>query len=266
MAEIHPTALIHPSAQLAGDVRVGPYAIVEAGVRLGQGTELMGHAQVLRDTIIGDECSIGHAAVIGGAPQAKGFDRATPSRVRMGHRNVIREHVTIHRSMYPDGETVLGDGNFIMATAHLGHDVLLADECILANGVLLAGHVTVGSRVFLGGGGGFHQFIRIGDSAMVQGNASLSMDVPPFCVLSGLNSVVGLNNVGLKRQGYTAAARLELKQAFDLIYRGGFNLGQAVAQAQQQTWGPLAEMFVQFIASRGKKGVCTLRMKANATE
>lgn len=256
---IHPSALIHATAQLGADVSVGPYAIVEANVVIGAGSIIHAHAQVLCGTVVGVDCSIGHAAIIGGDPQSKTFDRKIPSRVRMGDRNVIREHVTIHRSMYENGETILGDGNFLMAGSHLGHDVVMADECVLANSVMIAGHVTVGRRCFLGGGAGFHQFIRIGESAMVQGNASLSMDVPPFCILSGLNGVVGLNSVGLKRQGHNTAARLELKRAFDLIYRGGMNLGQAVTEARKQSWGTLAETFVTFVESRGKKGIATLR-------
>jgi UDP-N-acetylglucosamine acyltransferase len=254
---IHPTAIIHPKAALGQGVQVGPYAIVEASAVLGDGCVIHAHAQILKNTALGSECVVGHASILGGDPQAKGFDPQTPSRLVLGDRNIIREHVTIHRSLYAGGETRLGNGNFLMATSHAGHDVIMGDDCILANGVMLAGHVTVGSRCFLGGGSGFHQFIRIGEGAIVQGNSSISMDVPPFCMLAGSNTVYGINNIGLKRQGHDSAARLDLKRAFDLIFRGGKNISQAVQEARESQWGDLAERFIQFVEARGKKGIAT---------
>lgn len=262
---IHPTAIIHASASLGAGTHVGPYAIIEEGVVLGDGCCIHAHAQILKNTVLGKECVVGHASILGGDPQAKGFDPNTASRLIMGDKNIIREHVTIHRSLYAGGETRLGNGNFLMATSHAGHDVIMGDDCILANGVMLAGHVTVGSRCFLGGGSGFHQFIRIGEGAIVQGNSSISMDVPPFCMLAGLNTVFGINNIGLKRQGHDSAARLELKRAFDTIFRSGKNLSQAVTEARQHIWGPLAETFVAFVESRGKKGIATPARVATST-
>jgi UDP-N-acetylglucosamine acyltransferase len=255
MPEIHPTALVDSKAQLHDTVSIGPYAIVEAGVVLGANTRVLGHAQVLGNTEIGTDCTIGHGAIIGGDPQAKAFDPQTPSKVIIGDRNIIREHVTIHRSMVANGVTRLGNDNFLMASSHVGHDAVVTDECILANAALLAGHVHVARRCFLGGGTGVHQFIRLGEGAMIQGNSATSQDVPPFCVVAGINGLAGLNAVGLKRQGYTPAERMELKQAYAMIFRSGHNLKQSLELAAQRTWSGPAVLFLDFLRNLGPKGV-----------
>ncbi len=261
MSTIHPTAIVDPTATLGPNVILGPYSIVEAHVSIAEGTELKAHAQVLRGTSLGARCQIGHGAIIGADPQSKGFDPQTPSRVIMGDDNVIREHVTIHRSLYAEGATKLGDRNFLMAGSHLGHDVIMGDDCIVANAVLLAGHVEVGSRCFLGGGAGFHQFIRIGEGCVVQGNSSMAMDIPPFCTANGLNNLAGLNVVGLRRQGWSAPQRLELKRLYHLIFYSGKNLSEAVREAQATAPAGSLAVLVDFVATRGKKGIITPRRR-----
>ncbi len=266
MSEIHPTALVHPSAQLGADVRIGPYAIICADVRIGARCRIEGHAQLLPRTVLGEECSIGHGAIIGGDPQSLTFDPRVPSSVVLGKGNRIREMVTIHRSTYEGKSTTLGDHNFLMAISHVGHDVAMGNHNVLANNVLLAGHVTLGSHSFLGGASVFHQFIRVGDYVMIQGKAGFSMDVPPYLIGVDNNLVASLNVVGLKRAGVSAAERLELKRAFNLIYRSGKNLCQALEAAQEQAWSGPAAQFVSFIAAHGKKGVCPLRHRTGATD
>lgn len=258
MPQIHPTALVHDSARLAPDVIIGPYAIIEAQVVLESGCRVEAHAQVLGRSIIGERCSIGHGAIIGGDPQSLSFDPAIPSQVILGPGNRLREHVTIHRSMYEGKATIIGEGNFLMAGSHVGHDTVMGHRNVLANSVLLGGHVTVGNNVFLGGGSVFHQFIRIGDGSITQGVSGFSMDLPPFVVGASINQVRGLNVIGLKRAGYDSATRLAIKQAFDLIYRSGKNYRQAIEAARQQTWPEPAERFIAFFESRGPKGVAAL--------
>ncbi len=258
MPTIHPTALVDPHAELADDVCVGPLAIIEAGVTIGRGTVVEAGAQLLTGTSIGEDCRIGRAAIIGGAPQSLSFDTRIPSGVKLGSRNRLREHVTIHRSLYEGKQTTVGNDNFLMVGAHVGHDVELGNQTVLANAVLLAGHVKVGSRVFLGGGCVIHQFIRVGDLAMVQGNGSFSKDIPPYLVAVRTNLVMGLNVVGLRRGGFSVAARREIKEAFDLLYRDGKNFSQAVAAAKARTWGPDAAKLIDFLETRGDKGVCPL--------
>jgi UDP-N-acetylglucosamine acyltransferase len=256
---IHPTAIVDPTAEIGGGVQIGPYAIVEASVILGAGCRLAAHAQVLARSVLGEGCEIGHGAIIGGDPQSLGFDGRLHSNVILGKGNRIREHVTIHRSMFEGKSTVLGDENFLMAVSHVGHDVQLGNHNVLANNVLLAGHVMVGSGCFFGGAS---VFIRVGDYAMIQGKAGFSMDVPPFLIGADNNTVVGINQVGLKRAGFSVAARIEIKRAFDLIYRSGQNLHQALAAAEQEVWAGAAAQFIDFIKAHGKKGVCPLRRQA----
>ncbi len=253
---IHPAALVDPAADLAADVEIGPFAIVEGGTALGSGCRVEAHGQVLRGVRMGRNNLVGRAAIIGGDPQSLGFDRATISGVRIGDGNSFREHVTVHRSVMKDGATIIGNNNFLMAGAHLGHDALLGNESVLANAVLIAGHVTIGDRCFLGGGSAFHQFIRIGDLAMVQGNSAVSQDVPPYCTVCLINQVEGLNSVGLRRAGIDSQARLEIKRAFSAVYFSTLGPTRAAAQAlQEREWSEPASKFLQFFASAGPKGI-----------
>lgn len=265
MPHLHPTAVVSPSALLAHDVVVEPYAIIGENVTIGAGSKICAHAQLLPGTVIGENCVIGNGAIISGDPQSLAFDPSLPSGVLMGNGNRIREHVTIHRSMYAGKNTTLGNNNFLMAVSHLGHDVTLGNDNVIANNVLFAGHVEVGSRCFIGGASVFHQFIRVGDLTMIQGTSGFSMDVPPYTVGANHNTVAGLNIVGMKRAGFDTATRLEVKRAFDLIYRGGMNFSQAIEAARKESWNGAAELLIAFIENRGKKGACPLaRTKAGA--
>jgi len=252
---IHPTALIAPEAEIAGNVDIGPFTVIEGPVRLDSGVSIGGNVWISGDVAIGENSSIGWGSVIGAVPQDLAFDPDTPSGVRIGPSNTLREYVTIHRGAKAGSFTSLGRGNFLMTGVHLAHDVLLGDENVLANNVLLAGHVCVGDRVFLGGGAGFHQFLRVGDLAMVQGNAAISQDVPPFCVVHGQNCLAGLNTVGLRRAGFDAPARSEIKKAFHLLFRSGLGLGAALREATAADWSPAAARLVAAVASPSRKGV-----------
>ena len=155
----------------------------------------------------------------------------------------------------------MGEGNFIMATAHFAHDVQIGNKNVIANAALLAGHVHVGNHVFIGGGSVFHQFIRIGDYCMFQGNSSFSKDLPPYCVGSQLNRVVGINVIGLRRAGFTAADRAEVKRVFDLLYRTGLNRSQALEAIAKEMWGAPAQRFIDFIKAPSKKGIARMHLK-----
>lgn len=256
---IHPTAILHPDARLAEDVEVGPYAVIDGPARIAAGCRVEAHAQLVGRVEVGEGSFIGRAAVIGAAPQELGFDPATDSAVILGKNNVIREHVTIHRGSKPGSATRLGDGNFLMVGAHLAHDVVLGDGNILANACLLAGHIQVGNRTFIGGGAVFHQFIRIGDSCVIQGNGSFGKDIPHFCAAMRTNRVTGLNVVGLRRQGYTAAERAEIKEMFRLLFCSGRNLSQAVAGAREREWQGPALRLLEFAAEPSLRGICPWR-------
>jgi len=161
---------------------IHPSAIVEDGAQLGADCEIMAHAIVTRHAVLGDRVVVHPGAVVGGDPQYLKFDRATPSFVRVGAGTVIRENVTLNRAIHAGNATVVGARCFLMAGSHAGHDCELGDDVVLANNAMLAGHVTVGSFTFVGGGAGIHQFCRIGESAMISGLSRISRDLAPFTI------------------------------------------------------------------------------------
>ena len=258
---IHPTALIDARAQLDPSVSVGAYAIIEGPVKLAAGVTVGAHAQILGDTTIGAGTSVGRAAIIGGDPQDLSFDPATLSQVIIGEKNTIREQVTIHRGSKPGSATRLGDHNFIMATAHLAHDTQVGNRNVVANAVLLAGHVHVGSNSFLGGGSVYHQFIRVGDYCVIQGNASLSKDIPHYCAAHLYNGLTGLNVIGLRRAGFSSADRAAIKSVFNLVFRTRLNMSQALAEAAKQEWPEQCQTFLAFLRAPSRKGICVLDQK-----
>ncbi len=276
---IHPAALIDPAAELAADVHVGPCAVIEAGARVGPGCRIEAHAQLVGRVTLAEGVTIGRGAVIGGDPQDLSFDPATDSSVEIGPHCVLREHVTIHRGSKPGAVTRVGAHNFLMVGAHLGHDVQLGDHNVIANQVLFGGHVVMGHRCFVGGGSVFHQFVRVGDFCMVQGLSGFSKDLPPFTMAAGVNHVVGLNIVGLRRNGFSTTDRLQIKRAFDHFYRSGHNFSQALAALDRAntnagptpddppgdgntdaaSWQPPARAFFEFFRQPTKKGVCAFQ-------
>lgn len=257
MALLHPTAIVSPLARLADDVEVGPFSVIDGPAQLAAGVKIDGHALIRGRVELGPGTRVGWGSVVGADPQDLGFDPAVDSAVVAGPNNILREYVTIHRGAKPGSATRLGEGNFLMTGAHLGHDVTLGDHNILANNVLLAGHVRVGNRVFLGGGSGFHQFIQIGDLAIIQGNSGMSQDVPPYCCAHGINRLAGLNTVGLRRAGFDAAARAELKSLYRLLFQSRLPLGQALAGAAARDWSPAARLLLDAVSHPSRKGIVT---------
>jgi UDP-N-acetylglucosamine acyltransferase len=252
---IHPTAIIHPRAKLAATVQVGPYAVIDEGVEIGQDCVIGPHVYLTGLTTIGAKNRFYAGCVIGEAPQDLKY-AGEPTRLRIGEDNVFREHVTVHRSNQPPEETVIGSQCFLMANAHVAHNCHLGDRIILANGVLLGGHVTLNDRVFLSGNCVVHQFVRVGMLALMQGGSALSKDLPPYTVSRGVNDLCGLNTVGLRRAGLTPAERLELKQLYRSLFREGVNLRAAVADAQTKFTSAPAKVMLDFIAG-SKRGVCS---------
>ena len=252
----HPTAVIHPDAILAADVEVGPFAVIEGAARIGAGCVIQAHAIIGAHVVMGECNTIGYGAIIGGEPQDFAFQPSVKSEVRIGDGNKIREYATIHRGTAEGSATVVGSGCFLMAGAHVAHNCHVGDHVVIANNALLAGHVAVGERAFIGGGCVFHQFVRIGRLAICQGGAAFSKDLPPFTTGTGLNSVAGLNSVGLRRAGFTGGQRAEIKAAFSLLYRRGLNTAQALAAARERPWGEAAQAFWDFAAGAKKRGLC----------
>ncbi|WP_343225928.1 acyl-ACP--UDP-N-acetylglucosamine O-acyltransferase [Luteolibacter marinus] len=255
MPTIHPTAQVSSEAEIADDVSIGPFSVIEGPVKLAAGVKVGGHALVTGRTHIGEASDIGWGAVVGADPQDLSFDPSVDSGVIIGPRNTLREYVTVHRGSKAGMHTVIGEGNFLMIGVHLAHDVKIGDGNILANNVLLGGHVTIGNKAFLGGGSGYHQFIKIGDLAMIQGTSAVSQDVPPFCTAHGRNTLAGLNTVGMRRAGFDAATRAAVKRAFQLIFQSGKLRKEALAEAAVIDWPEAARRFLDAIATPSKKGV-----------
>ncbi len=233
---------------------IHPTAIVEAGAQLGADCEIMAHAIVTKHCVFGD-CVVVHPfAVIGGDPQYLKFDRAIDARVRLGSGTVVREHVTINRSIQAGQATVIGENCFLMAASHVAHDCELGSNIILANAALLAGHVSVGDHTFLGGGAAVHQFCRIGESVMVAGHASITRDVPHFTLVAERDDVIGFNAVGLKRRGFSRGAIAELKAAFHDVYFTPGNIRDVAAArlAASAFEAAEAKRFLEFFAG-GKR-------------
>lgn len=254
---IHPTAIVHPQAQLDPTVVVGPYAVIDQGVVLGPDCVVGPHCYLTGVTTIGARNRFHAGCVIGDAPQDLKY-RDAPTKLRIGEDNVFREHVTVHRSNKLEEDTVIGAKNFLMANSHLGHNVWLGNQVIIANGALLAGHVTVQDRAFISGNCLVHQFTRVGTLALMQGGAAISTDLPPFAVAArgDGNRMCGLNIVGLRRAGYTAPQRLELKRLYRALFRSGKNFRAALAAAQGQFTGAAARVVLDFLAA-SKRGVCS---------
>lgn len=251
---IHPLALVDASAQLGRDVSIGPFAVIEAGVVLGDGCCLESHVVVKRDTQIGANNRIGEGTVIGGLPQHTRIPPA-PGIVRIGSGNVFREHVTIHRAMEAHNTTLVGDNCLVMAGAHIAHDCRIEDHVILANHATLGGFVTVEERAFVSGNVAIHQFCRVGRLAMVGGLARVIKEVPPYVTIDGTSGyVVGLNTIGLRRSGHTAEQILDLKRAYRITYRAGLRWPEIIARLQAEfPTGPAARFHEFFVGV--KRGI-----------
>ena len=252
---IHSTAIIHPKAELDSTVRVGPYAVIDGDVKLGANCIVGPHVYLTGLTTIGSHNQFHAGCVIGDEPQDLKY-KGEPTRLRIGGHNVFREHVTVHRSTKPDEETIIGSHNFLMANAHVGHNCIVGDHVILANGALLGGYAVVQDRAFISGNCCVHQFCRVGTLAIMQGSSAASQDLPPFTMMHRVNELCGLNSVGLRRAGYTAEQRLELKRLYHMLFRSGKNLRDALAGAKKDFTSPAAKILLDFMAGT-KRGFCT---------
>jgi len=201
-------------------------------VTVGEGCEINSHAVIKSHTTMGRGNQVGEHAVIGGQPQDVKFRRES-SRLIIGDDNLIREFVTIHRASGEDEATRVGSRNFIMIGVHIAHNCVIGDDNIFANGAALAGHITVEDHVFLSNNVGAHQFVRMGRFGMVGGKSKIVQDVLPFFTTDGNPARVrGLNSVGLRRAGFTAEARRALKESYQLLFRRGLRLEEALLEME----------------------------------
>jgi UDP-N-acetylglucosamine acyltransferase len=254
---IHPTAIIHPTAEIDPSAEIGPYCIVGAEVAIGARTRLMANIYLEGPTSIGEDNSFFPYSTVGVASQDLKY-KGERAETRIGHRNRIREFVTIHRGTEGGGlVTAIGSDNLLMAYSHVAHDVLIGDHVIMANGATLAGHVTIGDWADISAFVGVHQFCRIGRHAFVGPHSVVIQDVLPYSTTVGKREigVYGANRIGLERRGFETPVIEALQTAFRLLTRAKLNTSQAVERIRTDV-PPCAEVteLLEFIQT-SQRGV-----------
>lgn len=253
---IHPSAIVDPKAQIDPSAEIGPYAIIGPNVKIGPRTRVMAQAFITGHTTIGSDNEIHVGAVIGQPPQHRDYKaKGGPCRTVIGDGNIIREYASIHGSFEEGSQTVIGDQNFIMGFSHIAHDCRIGNRIVLCNGSLLSGHVEVEDQAFISGLVAVHQFVRIGRLVMCAGVARVNRDVPPFMMVYGDSEIVGLNVVGLRRAGISAAARAELKAAYRVLFEENRSLPAAIEILKSEPHCAEVEHLIAFL-EKSKRGIC----------
>ncbi len=255
---IHPTAIVHPDAELAEGVDVGPFSIIEGTVKIGPRTRVGARVTIEGHTIIGADNEIFTGAVVGSRTQDKKF-RGGTSYLRIGDRNKIREYVTLNPGTKEGTETAIGSDNLLMAYSHVAHDCIIKNHTILANSATLAGHVILEDRAIIGGLSAIHQFVRIGTLALIGGCSKVVQDVPPFMIADGHPArVYAVNTVGLERAGYSKEEKFFIRKALKIIFRSGMTLKNAMTRLEEESKTgsfPSYKVFADFLKS-SERGIC----------
>jgi UDP-N-acetylglucosamine acyltransferase len=256
---IHPTAVVDGSAVLGCDVEIGPFAIVEAGARLGDRTRVFASAVIATGTEIGPDCEIHFGAVVGHVPQMR--DRHKPhGGTIVGARTIIREYATVHRASRAGAYTTIGCDNFLMGACHVAHDCQTGDGVTIANGALLAGCVTIGDHVFISGNVVVHQFVRIGNLAMIGGGAQVGRDVPPFMVVVGRSQVCGVNVIGMRRANMSSAERQAVRRVYRVLYGSGLAPARALERLRAEPSSNAVRALLNFVEG-STRGLCEARTR-----
>jgi UDP-N-acetylglucosamine acyltransferase len=261
--DIHPTALVADGAELGQGVRIGPYCVIGPRVKIGDGCRLHSHVVVQGNTTLGPDCELFPFAVLGTTPQDKKLAGDAGGALVVGRGNKVREHVTIHGGTpFGGGVTTIGDHNMLLAGAHVGHDAVVGSNVIFTNGAALAGHTAVQDNTVLGAMVGVHQFARVGRLAMIGAGAMVSRDAPPFALVQGDRArLVGVNVIGLKRQGWSTDDVATTKRAFRQLFWRTAPLAERV-EATRAQFGehPAVREILAFVAD-SRRGVCRPRGK-----
>jgi UDP-N-acetylglucosamine acyltransferase len=229
---VHPSALLSAETELGEGVEVGPLSVTEGRVRLGAGCVLRPGAYLIGPVTLGAGNTVYSGAVLGDRPQSPRY-RDEPSFLEIGAHNIFREHVTVHRGSTYSGRTVIGDHNFFMVNSHVAHDCIIGDRCIFTNGALLAAHCIVEDSVILSGNSAVHQYCRIGRLALLSGVSATCKDIPPFIIQQGIDTVSGVNVIGMKRAGFSPEQINAVRTAFRVLYREGTPLPLALAKLER---------------------------------
>ena len=247
MNKIHPTAVIAPGVELGDNIEIGPYVVIEHDVKIGDGCYLDTSVQIGHHTTVGERCRIYHGALVGIDPQDHRFNPDTPASTEIGSDTVIREYVTIHRSPFENGKTIVGNHVLLMAFVHIGHDCRIADHVTIANSTGVSGHVEIGFGAVLSGYILIHQFSRIGEMAMVAARTNIVQDIPPYCLLGESGYVCGANVVGMRRNNIASADRTAIRHAIRVYFYSGLNGSNALREIMDGEPNEYVRKFVDFI-------------------
>jgi len=250
---LHPTAIVDPRAELDPSAEIGPYVVIEGPVRIGPHTRIMAGAYLTGATQIGADNVIHPGAILGHEPQDLAYAGATTG-LRIGDRNVFREHSEVHRGTQPGTWTEIGNDNYLMSHAHVAHNCRVSSQTIICSGALLGGHVVVEDQAFVSGNCVVHQHVRIGRLAIMRGLSRTSRDVPPFAIMDGTHTVRGLNRVGLRRAGFDRDRMRALATAFRILFRVRTHLGTAMARVEAEVRSPDVDYLLAFLRT-SRRGV-----------
>ena len=254
---IHPTAVVDRRARLGEGVRIGAFSVIGPDVTLEAGADVGHHVVLEGRVVIGPGARVGHGSVIGGEPQDLKFKPGTPSGVRIGARTVLREYVTVHRATHPEGWTEIGADCLLMGSSHVAHDCRVGNGVIVINYAGLTGHCEIGDRATIGGLSGLHPFTRVGEHAYIGGVAKVVSDVPPYMLVDGIPATArGVNVIGLRRAGMSAADRRLLQDAYRLLYRSGLAPKSAVERIREELpANPVLTRLLDFVVA-SRRGIC----------
>lgn len=263
MPQIHPTSIIDSKADIDSKAIIGPYVVIEGPVKIGADTTVGPFCHLMGHTTIGAKCDIHAHVCIGDVPQDRAYD-GTISYVEIGDECILREGVTVHCATGENEVTRIGNHCFLMSNVHVGHNCVLDDEVTMISGSLLGGHVHVGRKAIISGNAGVHQFVRIGELAMVSGLGKIVQDIPPFFMTDRDGDIVGLNFVGLRRAGYNSEERLELKEAYRTIYRQGNLHEKAIGIMDESVKTDAGRRLLDFMKAPSKRGITSRSKRRRA--
>lgn len=257
MPTIHPSAVVDPQAELAGDVEIGPLCVVSGPARLGPGVRLVASVHIQGPAEIGEGTILYPGACVGFEPQDYKFAPGAPTAgVRIGRRCRVREHVTVHAATSTDTPTTVGDECFLMACTHVGHDCVVGNNVIMVNYAGLSGHCEVADNVTISGHVGVHQFVRIGRMSFFSGGVAVGMDVPPFCTVNERNRLGGINMVGMRRAGIDRAEISAVRKAFRECFRAPIPTAEMLEVLDEAAAGSACVGEIAAFVRQTKRGIC----------